>query len=178
MMIVDLRQTVTAELPMSRPVVRVFKPLAAVVVALLLGLAASESRAEEVTFATSDLWIETESGRHHFTVEVAETHAQMKRGLMFRTDLANDAGMLFDYETPREVAMWMKNTLVPLDMLFVDSRGLVQRVVGWTTPQSLEPIASHGLVRVVIELRGGIAARLGIGRGSRIEHAIFTPAPE
>ena len=162
---------------MTRLAARFLFPIAAaLVLAVLVFFAPFDARAEEVTFPTSDLWIETESGRHHFTVEVAVSRAQMKRGLMFRTDLANDAGMMFDYETPREVAMWMKNTLVPLDMLFVDSRGLVQRVVEWTNPQSLDPIPSHGLVRSVIELRGGIAARLGIGRGSRIEHEIFPPA--
>jgi hypothetical protein len=140
------------------------------------GAAPRGALAEEITFPTSELWIETENGRHHFAVEVATTRAQMARGLMFREDLAADAGMLFDYETPRELAMWMKNTLVALDMLFVDQMGVVRRVVAWTVPLSLEPIPSHGPVRAVIELRGGTTERLGIMRGSTVGHEIFGTA--
>lgn len=139
-----------------------------------LAAAAPAALAEEVTYPTTELWIESESGRHHFTVELAETNEQMKRGLMFRADLADDAGMMFDYKTPREIVMWMKNTLIPLDMVFVSPDGVVHRVAQWTTPLSLEAIPSHGIVRAVIELKGGMTQRLGITRGSKVVHEIFT----
>lgn len=129
--------------------------------------------AAEDTYPTSEIWIETPEARHHFTIEIAETPEQVRRGLMFRADLADDAGMLFDYDPPTHVSMWMKNTLIPLDMLFVDENGVIGRIAAWTTPLSTEPIPSGGPVRAVIELKGGITERLGIKAGHKIVHPIF-----
>lgn len=140
-------------------------------VALLAG--PSAAGAQDIAFETSELVIETADARHRFTVELADSPRQRERGLMFRTELAADRGMLFDYVTSQPVAMWMKNTLIPLDMLFVDEDGIIRRIESWTTPLSLAPIESGGPVRAVIELRGGIARQLGIEPGDRVLHARF-----
>ncbi len=144
----------------------------AALLALCLAFAAPASGGE-MAFAASELWIESGGARHRFRVELAETPAQHARGLMFRTDLAPDAGMLFDYGAPRHVSMWMKNTLVPLDMLFIAADGEIVRIARWTTPLSLEPVPSPGPVAGVLELRGGTADRLGLRAGDRAVHPIF-----
>jgi uncharacterized protein len=129
--------------------------------------------AELQQFATSELTIVSATGPHRFTVEVAETLAQMEQGLMFRRSMAPDAGMLFDYKTPTMAAMWMRNTLIPLDMLFVDAQGRIVNIRERAVPQSLDVIAAAAPVRAVIELNGGTAARLGIAPGDRVQHPIF-----
>lgn len=134
---------------------------------------AAPAGADEISFAVSDLWIDSAGERHRFRVEIAETPAQQARGLMFRTEVATDAGMLFDYGSPRPVTMWMKNTLVPLDMLFIDADGAVVRIERWTTPLSLDSISSGAPVVAVLELRGGAADRLGLAAGDRVSHPIF-----
>src|SRR5439155_22297853 len=106
-------------------------------------------------FATSELTIVSSTGPHHFTVEVAETPAQMQQGLMFRRNMAPDAGMLFDYRPPTVATMWMRNTFIPLDMLFVDAQGRIVNVHQRAVPQSLDMIAATAPVRAVIELNGG-----------------------
>ena len=113
------------------------------------------------------------SGRHAFTVEVAETPEQMERGLMFRRELAPDAGMLFDFKTPTLATMWMHNTLIPLDMLFVDQQGLIVNIAQRAVPESDATIAAAAPVRAVIELNGGTADRLGIKPGDRVLYSIF-----
>lgn len=146
------------------------------IAALILSLAwLAPAIADDITFTRDELWIETADGRHRFDVEVAETDRQMARGLMFRTELADDAGMLFDYRRPQRIAMWMKNTLIPLDMLFVADDGTIVRIESWTTPLSLATISSGGPVRAVIELKGGISERLGIRPGDRVAHEVFLP---
>jgi len=129
--------------------------------------------AELQRFATSELTIVSATGPHHFTVEVAETPAQMEQGLMFRRTLAPDAGMLFDYKQPTMATMWMRNTLIPLDMLFVDAQGRIVNIHQRAVPQSLDLIAAAAPVRAVIELNGGTAARLGIAPGDLVQHPIF-----
>ena len=127
-------------------------------------------------FPTSELTIISASGPHRFKVELAETPAQMTQGLMFRTSLAPDAGMLFDYRQPTPAAMWMRNTLIPLDMLFVDAHGRIVNIHERAVPQSDDVIAAAEPVRAVIELNGGTAARLGIEPGDRVVHPIFGSA--
>ena len=124
-------------------------------------------------FPTSELTILSANGPHRFKVEFAETPAQMMQGLMFRTSLGPDAGMLFDYKTPIVATMWMRNTLIPLDMLFVDTQGRIINIHERAVPQSLDVIAAAGPVRAVIELNGGTAARLGIAPGDQVKHSIF-----
>ena len=120
------------------------------------------------TFSTAPLDIVTRSGRHAFTVEIAETEAERAQGLMFRSRLAPDAGMLFIYPADRRLSMWMKNTLIPLDMLFVASNGKVVGIHERAVPHSLRPIASPVPARAVVELPGGTVGRLGIRVGDRV----------
>ena len=119
------------------------------------------------TFKTSELTITTASGPHKFTIELALSGPQMEQGLMFRRSLAPDAGMLFDFGAPTNVTMWMKNTLIPLDMLFLDNSGRIIDIHERAIPLSLDTIAANGLTRYVIEVNGGTAQRLGIKVGDR-----------
>jgi uncharacterized protein len=125
------------------------------------------------TFATSQLTIVDAGGSHRFTVELAETPAQMAQGLMYRTSLAPDAGMLFDFKRPTMATMWMHNTLMPLDMLFVGANGIIVNIVQRAVPQSDSIISAAAPVRAVIELNGGTTARLGIVAGDRVLFPIF-----
>ncbi len=144
---------------------------------LLVALYASPLFAQLTEFPTAPLTIQTASGPHPFTVELATSPAQMMQGLMFRQSLAPDAGMLFDYQAPSMASMWMKNTLIPLDMLFVDATGHIVNIHERAVPGSLDPIAAAAAVRAVIELNGGTAARLGIRPGDRVIYPIFGSGP-
>jgi len=141
--------------------------------AMIASLFVFAAEAQLQRFATSELTIVSATGPHRFTVEVAQTPAQMEQGLMFRRAMASDAGMLFDYKTPTVATMWMRNTFIPLDMLFVDAQGRVVNIRERAVPQSLDVIAAAAPVRAVIELNGGTAARLGIAPGDQVQHPIF-----
>jgi uncharacterized membrane protein (UPF0127 family) len=147
-----------------------------VVAASLAALAGPAAYAQLQTFPKAELTVVSASGPHKFAVEVATTPGQMEQGLMFRRSLAPDAGMIFDYGAPSMGAMWMKNTLIPLDMLFVDPRGRIINIHERAVPGSLDPISAAGPARAVIELNGGTAARLGIKPGDRIIFPIFGDA--
>ena len=125
------------------------------------------------SFPTADLTIESASGRHKFHVELATTPAQLEQGLMFRRSLAPDAGMLFDFQHPSPASMWMKNTFIPLDMVFIDNSGRIINIAERAVPQSLDMIAAAAPARAVLELNGGTAARLGIRPGDRVVFPIF-----
>ncbi|MDP6788085.1 MAG: DUF192 domain-containing protein [Rhodospirillales bacterium] len=127
--------------------------------------------------AAAELKVVTAKGRFLFTVEVAETAAQRQQGLQHRKSLAAGAGMLFDYKRVQSVAMWMKNTLIPLDMLFIDAGGRIVNVARDTEPLSLATIPSAAPVLAVLEVNAGTARRLGIRPGDRVLHAIFGNAP-
>lgn len=116
------------------------------------------------------LTITTRSATHQITVEVARTREQQQRGLMFRTSLAPSTGMLFPYGEPQEITMWMKNTYIPLDMVFIRQNGTVHRIQRNTEPLSEQTIASNGPVTAVLEIAAGEADRLGIAPGDKIEH--------
>ena len=122
----------------------------------------------------SELSIITSNGsKHNFLVEVAKTEEEKKIGLMFRKTLAKNAGMLFLYKREALRLMWMKNTFIPLDILFIDKNGVLKRVVKRTIPHSLATISSRQSVLAVLELRGGITSSLEIKKGDRIEHPAF-----
>ena len=122
----------------------------------------------------SELSIITSNGsKHNFLVEVARTEEEKKIGLMFRKTLAKNAGMLFLYKREALRLMWMKNTFIPLDILFIDKKGVIKRVVKRTIPHSLATISSRQSVLAVLELRGGITSILEIKKGDRIEHPAF-----
>ena len=118
----------------------------------------------------SPLVIEAGTGKHTFNVELALTANQQARGLMHRRTLASDAGMLFVYTPPSPVTMWMKNTYIPLDMLFIGADGRILHLVERTVPLSTELIGTDKAIRAVLELNGGTASRLGIRTGDRVVH--------
>ncbi len=127
----------------------------------------AQSRLE--TFERDRLVVETGAGaRHGFEVELAVTPGQQAQGLMFRRDLAADAGMLFLYRRERPVSMWMKNTLIPLDMLFLARDGRIVHLVERAVPGSLRTISSEQAVAAVLELNGGTAQRLNLSVGDRV----------
>jgi len=119
-------------------------------------------------FKTSKLSIISGGKRHDFTVELAITDRQQQQGLMFRRTLAPDAGMLFDYVTPTRITMWMKNTLIPLDMIFIGADGKIVDIAERAVPQSETIIPSKVPARAVLELNGGTAQRLGIKVGDTV----------
>ncbi|MCA8893507.1 MAG: DUF192 domain-containing protein [Hyphomonas sp.] len=127
---------------------------------------------------TSPLTIESANGAHAFTVEIADEPEEITTGLMNRESMAPDAGMLFDFGQPREAAMWMKNTLIPLDMLFMDPQGKVIAIARETVPGSLRTITPGVPVKSVLELNGGRAEELGIEPGDKVIHPIFGNADE
>lgn len=118
--------------------------------------------ADNSGLATVRLTITEGNVVHRFTVELARTEAEQARGLMFRTELAPDRGMLFPYSPPQPVAFWMKDTLIPLDMIFIRADGSIDRIAENTVPESMEPVASGGAIAAVLEVAGGTAARLNI----------------
>lgn len=99
---------------------------------------------------------------------MARTPEEQSRGLMFRKSLGNDQGMLFPYEPPQQASFWMKNTLIPLDMVFIRADGTIGRIAENTVPMSLDPVPSIDPVSAVLEIRGGRAAELGLREGDKV----------
>jgi uncharacterized membrane protein (UPF0127 family) len=129
---------------------------------------AAEVRAgAQAGLMTEPLTIHSANGAHRFTVEVAATPDQQETGLMFRRSLAADRGMIFPYDPPQEAAFWMKNTLIPLDMVFIRPDGTIARIA---TAKALDltPVPSGEPISAVLELRAGRAAELGIRAGDRV----------
>jgi uncharacterized protein len=138
--------------------------------------AASNTRELDRTFPKSTLQIATPDARlHKIDVWVADNDARRMRGLMFVEHLADDAGMLFIYPFPQPIAMWMKNTPLSLDILFVTADGRVHHIAENTKPQSTDTIPSNGVVYGVIELKAGSAARMKIRPGAQVIHPAFRP---
>lgn len=124
------------------------------------------------------LVIITRNGKQHvFDVEMALTPEQQTVGLMFRPSVPPDGGMLFDWGAPRESQMWMRNTIAPLDMIFINADGTIRSIAENTVPQSLAVIDSRGPVRATLELAAGTAERLDIRVGDRVEQRIFGNPP-
>lgn len=148
-------------------------------VLLALGLlwpAAARAQSSLATFERDHLVIETAEGaRHEFRIELALAPEQQAQGLMYRRKLPADAGMLFVYQPARRISMWMANTYIPLDMLFVQADGVISKIVERTVPQSRASISSDRSVSAVLELNSGTAARLGLKPGDRVVHALIGP---
>jgi hypothetical protein len=142
---------------------------------LFLALAAAAAFAPPalavVTFEKGELTIESDGRTHRFAIEIARTPEQSQQGLMFRSKMAPDAGMLFLYDPPQPVSMWMFQTLIPLDMLFIGADGRVVNIHERAVPGSTQTIPSAGPVRAVLELNGGTVARLKLKPGDRVRHA-------
>jgi uncharacterized protein len=143
--------------------------LVVVMVTAMLLLPAEAMRRERLT-------LQTAQGEHVIDIEITETAEEKALGLMFRTSLADKAGMLFVYDGPQEIAMWMKNTYIPLDMVFITAEGIVHRIEARTEPHSETIVPSNGAVLAVLELAGGAAERLGLKRGDRVVHPAFKRA--
>ena len=143
-------------------------------VALLAACSPTAPKAEKATAQTTQqltllpLTISTAKDTHRFTVEAALTQQQQAQGLMFRKSLDPDGGMLFPMNPPRTASFWMKNTLIPLDMLFIRTDGTIAFIAANTTPYSRDPVSAGVPVAAVLELRGGRAAELGIAQGDRV----------
>jgi uncharacterized membrane protein (UPF0127 family) len=148
-------------------------------IAAALLLPASAWAQAEITHAqaklpTAPLTIISHGGiKHAFTVELAMTPEQQEVGEMFRTAVPPDQGMLFDWGVPRDVPMWMKNTLVPLDMIFIGNDGTITHIAEDAVPQSLAEIGSGGPARATLEVQGGLTAKLDIRVGDKVQGAIF-----
>ncbi len=143
----------------------------AFVLGLLVLLSFGRAPAAAQEMEVVPLAIESPSGRerHAFRVEVARSAEEQARGLMFREALAPDAGMLFVHRRPKVANFWMKNTLIPLDMIWIGANGRVLGVHENAVPHSTDVISSNLPVIAVLEVPGGTAARLGIGPGHRVE---------
>jgi uncharacterized membrane protein (UPF0127 family) len=136
--------------------------------ALLLGIAGQAASADLKT-----LEITGKTGVHAFSVEVADTEEQRQRGLMFRRELPEGTGMLFDFKHEQDVSFWMQNTYVPLDMIFIRRDGRILRIAENTEPLSTRLVPSGGRVLAVLEVIAGTARKLGIAPGDVVTHPIF-----
>ncbi|WP_409363179.1 DUF192 domain-containing protein [Bradyrhizobium liaoningense] len=143
--------------------------LAAILV--IAGLAAASAPAGAASF--QPLEIVTKNGVQVFSVEVATTEQEKQTGLMYRKELADGKGMLFDFNPEQEVSMWMKNTYVSLDMIFIRADGRILRIAENTEPLSTKIISSQGPARAVLEVAAGTAQKYGIRPGDRVGHPLF-----
>jgi hypothetical protein len=135
---------------------------------LLLAPLSTEAKMRE-----ERLWLISGGKEHPIAVEIADTPEQKALGLMFRTSLADDRGMLFPHKPPQEAAMWMRNTYISLDMVFIRGDGVVHRIEARTEPMSERIISSEGPVAAVLELAAGAAQRYGLKPGDRVRHPLF-----
>ena len=119
------------------------------------------------------LEIVSKTGVHAFTVELADNDAAREKGLMFRKELPEGRGMLFDFHADAPVSFWMENTYIPLDMIFIRGDGSILRIAENTTPLSTKIVPSGGPVRAVLEVIGGTARKMGIAPGDKVASQIF-----
>jgi len=137
---------------------------------LVLGaLTASGAQAASV----QPLEIVTRNGVHVFSVEMATTDKERETGLMHRKELPDGKGMLFDFSPEQQISMWMKNTYIPLDMIFIRADGRILRIAENTEPHSLKIISSGGLAKGVLEVIAGTAQKYGIAPGDQVAHPLF-----
>lgn len=115
-----------------------------------------------------DVTIQSGDAVHRFTAEVAQSAAEQEQGLMHRRSLGPDRAMIFPYQRPQNASFWMKNTLIPLDIIFIRPDGTIARIAERTEPMSLEPIPSLEPISAVLEIAGGRAEALGIAAGDRV----------
>jgi hypothetical protein len=156
------------------------RPVLAAIGAFVAGRALAQPGVDrpQPRLPTERLVIATRDGkRHDFTVEMALSPDQQTVGLMFRPEVKANEGMLFDWGTPRESSMWMRNTISSLDMVFIAADGRIHRIAERAVPLSLTPIDSRGPVRATLELQAGITEKLDIRVGDRVLHRLFGTAP-
>ena len=139
-------------------------------VAVMLAFSALAAQAQD-----NQLTLETSTGEYRFNVEVVDTPESRAQGLMFRTELAEDAGMLFDFKEEREVSFWMQNTLIPLDMIFIGADGVVDTIHVNARPQDPTSIPSEVPVQFVLEIPGGRSVEIGLKPGDTVQHDRHAP---
>src|SRR5471030_1271465 len=144
-----------------------------IVVAALISLGALIGSSAQGA-SVQPLEIVTKSGVQVFSVEMATTEQEKETGLMYRKELADGKGMLFDFSPEQEVSMWMKNTYISLDMIFIRADGRILRIAENTEPLSTKIIASGGLAKGVLEVIAGTAEKYGIKPGDRVAHPLFS----
>ncbi|HEY7228838.1 MAG TPA: DUF192 domain-containing protein [Pseudolabrys sp.] len=140
----------------------------ACVILILLFAGGSARTAGEQTIE-----IASKTGVHSFSVEIADNDAERAKGLMYRKELPEGRGMLFDFHRDQEVSFWMQNTYIPLDIIFIRGDGRILRIEENTEPLSTKLIPSRGAVRAVLEVVGGTSRKLGIAPGDRVASPIF-----
>ena len=145
-------------------------PVALVTAVLVIALLSTAASA--ASFQT--LEIVTKSGVQVFSIEMATTEQEKETGLMYRKELADGKGMLFDFSPEQQISMWMKNTFIPLDMIFIRADGRILRIAENTEPQSTKIISSGGLAKGVLEVIAGTAKKYGIAAGDRVAHPLFS----
>ena len=133
---------------------------------LLLGLFIAAGPAQAAGQSTLD--IATKSGVHPFSVELATTEPEREKGLMFRKELPEGQGMLFDFHREQDVGFWMQNTYIPLDMIFIKADGRILRIAENAKPMSTDVVPSNGPVRFVLEVIAGTSRKMGIAPGDRV----------
>jgi len=153
--------------------------LAAIFIAFAAPSIAQTSKNDVVDFgAPVPLTVISEDGTHTFSIERAITLDQQARGMMFRETMEPDSGMLFEFDEPKIATIWMKNTSIPLDILFVRSNGKILKIEHMAQPYKLRSASSEAVVAAVLELQGGRARELGIMPGDTVQHVFFgTTAP-
>jgi uncharacterized membrane protein (UPF0127 family) len=158
---------------MNPRMTRLIRWAALAVFLLLTGVSAGAQQL--VTFKTGAVTITTAAGPLKFKVELASDERQREQGLMYRQALAPDAGMLFIYTQPQPVSVWMENTLIPLDILFIRADGVIARIHERAVPFSRATMDSGEPVKYFLELNGGAAARLGIKPGDKVDGDAISP---
>ena len=144
------------------------------VLLVLLCLGAASGAVAQQACAPDRVDIRGPFGFASFNIDLADTPQARSRGLMFVAEMPRDTGMLFVYDAPSEVSFWMKNTLIPLDMIFTDARGVVRRVHAKAIPGDLRPIPGGSPdILTVLEINGGLAAELGIEPGAQLRHPAY-----
>lgn len=142
-------------------------------IAIFASAASCAPRGADSGGAVDELVVVTSGGEHRFAVEVADDDDERRIGLMYRTSLDENAGMLFDFAENEVQSMWMKNTLIPLDMAFIAKDGRIVKIAAETTPRSLQSINSGEPAVAVLEVSGGRLAALGVKAGDLVRHPIF-----
>ncbi len=147
---------------------------AATFLLLFVALSPAARAQDAVTFDRTELTIVTAGGaRHVFKVDWAKTWPQKARGLMFRKEMPLDNGMLLDYDPPSDASIWMRNTFIPLDLVYIRADGTIESIYYGAKPHDETPRPSKGAVRAVLELNAGVTRLLGIQPGDKVEHPIF-----
>ena len=131
-----------------------------------------------VAAGNGTLVLKTDSGPHSFNIEIASTNGERALGLMYRRELPNNAGMLFLYDPPQPITMWMRNTILSLDMIFIGTDGKVHRIENRTEPFSTDIISSDGTVQGVLEVNAGTAAKIGLKTGDEVAFSGLLKAPK